>query len=73
MYERTFFKITAALLLNFTKSSYEVRLSNGTVNICLEAVGLAQVAPGVRVPVQLMAMSANHQGITSYILLTQLI
>ena len=68
-----FFKTTAVLLLNFTKSSYEVRLNNGRVSICLEAVGLAQVAPGVRVPVQLMAMSANHQGITSYMLLILLI
>ena len=68
-----FFKTTAVLLLNFTKSSYEVRLNNETVNICLEAVGLAQLAPGVRVPVQLMAMSANHLGIARYMLLILLI
>ena len=49
----------AVLEVNFTKSFYKV-LSEGTLDICLEAVGLAQIDPGDRVPLQL---KADHPGI----------
>ena len=49
----------AVLEINFTKSFYKVE-SEGTLDICLEAVGLAQIDPGDKVPIQLMA---DHPGI----------
>ena len=68
MYKTTFFKIIAALQLCFSKSSYEVRLSYGTVNICLEAVGPTKIAPGVIVPVELIATSGGMYMLLIYTL-----
>ena len=58
--EQYYYHLYAAVLeVNFTKSFYKVE-SEGVLDICLETVGLAQIASGVRVPVQLIA---DHPGI----------
>ena len=50
------------------RSSYRVNESAGSVQICVEKVGSAEIAPGVTVNIVVVEISDKHLGTIGFIL-----
>ena len=50
------------LEVQFQSSTYRVSKSEGSVEICLERVGSAVIAPGVKINLILVEVSEKHLG-----------
>ena len=62
------FVFLAVLEVQFDRSSYRVNESAGSVQICVEKVGSAEIAPGVTVKIVVVEVSDKHLGTISFIL-----
>ena len=63
-----YFVFLAVLEMQFDRSSYRVNESAGSVQICVEKVGSAEIAPGVTVNIVVVEISDKHLGTIGFIL-----
>ena len=63
-----YFVFLAVLEMQFDRPSYRVNESAGSVLICVEKVGSAEIAPGLTVNIVVVEVSDKHLGTIGFIL-----